>query len=276
MFSGFAGLRHQHFTERVVAGDEELIPGVEPFQESPGGQTTGLAVCTTIAVSARQDKVPHPVQPQHHVALLERPWEKVVHIGKPFGGILYGDVIKTVEALSLLVPIQRIPATGEIRPPPLPGYYERVIVNINSQSGPGDLQLPRSLDKPPSSLNLLWEVAELESFTQPEQFVGQPNPAPALAVINEEPYRDLAPIDDMKGVDHVIEAQLGRLPNQFILAEFSGREFSARFQKPAGCGRCLLRSLGKMFDNMPGKRLGQLLQLYGLVLAGGKLDEGLR
>ena len=42
LLSRFAGLRHQRFTKRVMAGNEELVTYIEPFEKSFIGQPAGL------------------------------------------------------------------------------------------------------------------------------------------------------------------------------------------------------------------------------------------
>jgi len=67
--------------------------------------------------------------------------------------------------------------------------------------------------------DLVGQTGKLKSLTKPEEFVGQPDSTRALAFIHEEPDWDVPSVNHVERINDVVESQLGRLPNQFILAE---------------------------------------------------------
>jgi hypothetical protein len=67
-----------------------------------------------------------------------------------------------------------------------------------------------------------------------EEFVRQPDSTSALAFIHEESGWDFVSVDDVERINDVVESQLGRLPDEFVLAKFSINELPARLQEAAG------------------------------------------
>jgi hypothetical protein len=185
---------------------------------------------------------------------------EVVNVSQQIGHALHRDVAEAVEALALLVTVQRIPATGEVRSSAIGDGHQYFIVRSNSEGYSRDFQLPSGLNQPPSGFDFVREISKLDPLSQPKQFIGQPDAAAVLAFVRVEPYRDCFSIHDMETVEDIIERQLCRLPDQFIFAELPLSKLLARFQEPTRRKRSLLGSLDKVLDNVPGERLGQVFQ----------------
>ena len=85
----------------------------------------------------------------------------------------------------------------------------------------------------PTGFHYVREIPKLKTFPKPEQFVGQSDATAVLALVREEPDRNLVMVNDVEGVDYVVEAQLCSLSDQFVFADFSRCEFAAAIQKTA-------------------------------------------
>jgi hypothetical protein len=99
----------------MVTPNEKLIPSIQALQESALRQSTGLAIWTTIAVKASQNEVPNSIQRKRGRSPQQHPRVKVVNISQKRGHALDRNVTEAIETLALLISVQRIAATGQVR-----------------------------------------------------------------------------------------------------------------------------------------------------------------
>src|ERR1035441_6815851 len=160
----------------MMALDQELVAGGNPFEQSLLRQQAGLACNTPIAISARKHQIPDSIERQRHTKPQQDPWEKVVYIGRSCHGSINGDVGKAIEAFALLVAVQCITASGYRHSSPkiIGGQRLSIVVNSHDQTT-WEIQLPRCLHQPPSGFYFLREIAKLNLLTQPEQLVCEPD-----------------------------------------------------------------------------------------------------
>jgi hypothetical protein len=137
---GQAGLCQQCLSQRVVTPDEKLISRIQPFQEPPVRSAARFSIHAAVTIAARQDEVPHAIEVQAGVELFERVGKEVVNVGA-----IDPDIAETVEALPLLVAVERIAAAGQAGPAATARHYEVQSVHIDRERVPAHLQLPGSL-----------------------------------------------------------------------------------------------------------------------------------
>ena len=76
---------------------------------------------------------------------------------------------------------------------------------------PRKIEFPDSLDQPPACLDLGRQITILVLLSQLEQVLREPNAViTAVSLVREEFDSNVAVMNNMKCVDHVVESQLSR------------------------------------------------------------------
>ena len=128
-----------------------------------------------------------------------------------------------------------------------------------------------SLNRPPTCLDLGRQVAILVLLAQFEQVFGEPNAFfLPFAFVGEEANVDVSVVDDMKSVDHVGEAELGRGVEQFLLLDPTRIEISASVEESARFRCCLFVRKLEMFADVTSEWFGEVVESDDLFTLLGK------
>ena len=219
-----ARLGDERFPQRVVAGDEVLVPGVEAQEVVRRGDAGELAILAAVALGAREHEVPHAVPVELGHLLGQGVREEVVDVAggglalaredEAAGGCLFvaacdADGRVAVEAVPLLVAVERAARGGD-------GLSAGARLGDELLAGlvVGDAQqacryalLPGGFHQVPAGLGLLQDAGGLGRAGEPERIVGENEPlGPAAEVLLEELDGHRGAVDVVEGVEHVVEA----------------------------------------------------------------------
>jgi hypothetical protein len=243
----------------VVAGDEELIAHVEPFDVAHIRRTVGLLV-PAVAATAREDEVPHPINRRTPDLDPGRPREQVVDMAHVLRRSDDLDRGEAVEAVALLVAVERCAGPGDVRPASRDNEGRGFGLEPDRQQAAGNAELPRGLDQAPAGVDLLPQVRGLTLLKEYPQLIREPNAGTLLALIDEEPFWDLRPVHDVERIDHVGESEFDRLSAQGLAVEVPAVELAARIQEATPLGCSLLVVCAEMIRDAPGKRHREVLE----------------
>lgn len=235
LVSRVACLGDQRLSQRVVTTDEEFVSRMQALQVSLFRQPGRFAVHSTITLPARQHQILDAIKRALDSQLKEYPRKEVVDVGKFRVGSDYRDFSEAVKASALLIAIQRAAALGNHgAPTKLRGGQNLAVALDADHQSFGQAQFPRSFHQAPTRLDLVRQVAELRRLPHLKQLVRETNPAPSsLTLVDKEPNRNLAAVHDVKGVDHIVEAQGDGLIHQFCLRQLAGVGLTAGLKEPA-------------------------------------------
>ena len=219
-----ARLGDERFPQRVVAGDEVLVPGVEAQEVVCRGDAGELALLAAVALGAREHEVPHAVPAELGHLLGQGVREEVVDVaggglalaredeaagGCPFVAACDADGRVAVEAVPLLVAVERAARGGD-------GLSAGARLGDELLAGlvVGDAQqacryalLPGGFHQVPAGLGLLQDAGGLGRAGEPERIVGEDEAlGPAAEVLLEELDGHRGAVDVVEGVEHVVEA----------------------------------------------------------------------
>ena len=124
-----ARLGDERFPQRVVAGDEVLVPGAEAQEVVCRGDAGELAILAAVALGAREHEVPHAIPVELGHLLGQGVREEVVDVAggggfllarkdEAAGGCLFvvpgdADGCVAIEAVTLLVAVERAARRGD-------------------------------------------------------------------------------------------------------------------------------------------------------------------
>jgi len=196
-----------------------------------------------------------------HPGLLENVGEEVINIGGD--DVVQRNAIKTVEAVPLLVAVQRIAGSRDRAPSSARVHHEQAIrvgIVANRNQRGRQAQFPRSLDQSPSCFGLGRQAPDLVTFQELGELVGDTDTRVRFALILEKAPFDWLTTQDMEGIDDVVEPELDCNLDHLVSGQLSGVCPPAGLEKPALLERALSFRQPEVGADVVGKRRRQLLQ----------------
>ena len=201
-------------------------------------------------------------------------------IGQGLGGCADGDVRLAVEAFAFLVAVEGGAGGGDgFAAVFFRGDIEQVahFGVVDFEEVGGDALGPGGLDESPARFGLASEVVEKGRVPELEDLVGEDDFAGARAVIfGVEGDRQRAVVDDMEGVDDVVEAVFHSGLEEGVAGGGAVVVGSAGVEEGAAGACDLLGRVGDVLAEVSGKGIGELFE-GDFGLAGRRdLQKGLR
>ncbi len=162
----------------------------------------------------------------------------MVYVRKTVGVRLNADVRKAVEAFTLLISVQGVATTGDSFSFEFSisrNQEARFVFILHGQNCSWQLEFPCRFYESPASFNFGGQVFELKVASESKEIVCEANaPFFSGSFVRKESNSDFTGMNDMKGINDVIETQLRRAVDQLIFLDFLCIELSTDVQKPTG------------------------------------------
>ncbi len=165
-FACSARLVDDRLGQGVFALDKEFVALVEPFQETQC-RHAGTLMAVDRAIS--QHQVPHAVDVSRQVSLLVKVRQEMIHGAQLRGAGHDADILEAVEALALLVAVERIPHRGDgnaAHKVALEEEHTLCLVILHFQQVGINLQVPGRFHQPPARFRLLRQVLEVKRLLE--------------------------------------------------------------------------------------------------------------
>ena len=137
----------------------------------------------------------------------------MVYVGKIAGFPYDGDVGKAVEAFAFLIAVEGFTGRCDVYTPVRAigseeGFTLRIMVDCDQAAR--DVEIPGSLDDVPTGLDFEGQVWALYARLEVKEILCEGDAARAAgALVCEEANRHFGAVDDVEGVNDVVEAEPG-------------------------------------------------------------------
>jgi hypothetical protein len=152
--------------------------------------------------------------------------------GSLSGSLAHLDWFEAVEAAPFLISVQRTTGASDVGATSWHHQRAGCRLELDGQQLPGQVERPRRLDEAPPRIRLGSQAHSVTFDHQGLELIGEPDPGSGIAFIDEEPLRQFLLVDDMEGVNHVVEAELNCPGAERVLVQFATVVSPARIEEP--------------------------------------------
>lgn len=174
----------------MVAGDKELVAVMQPIDVLDGGRTIRFLL-PAVTAGACQHEIPDAVDGRATDQWPRRPREDMVDVTCPIGAAGDLDSCEAVEAVALLVAVQRRPSAGDVRAPPRDDERLGDRFELHGEEMPRQIEFPCGLDQTPPSFDFIAQIGDAGIRDERSDLFGESDATIGLAFVDEEPLADL-------------------------------------------------------------------------------------
>ena len=233
-----------------------------------------------VAHLAGEHEVPDSVDRINDTHLLQRVREEVVDVGERLVVGVDADHGVAVEALALLVAVESVACSGDGLPSPQSRIGDQKAGGgfvLHGERRTRHFERPGALDEAPARFDLRWEARELWMGVKVQEVIGDADAlGRAGTLVEEESGGDVLAVDDVEGVDDVVEAVLGGGAEQLVSLYLAAVEGSAGFEERAGARGDLFVGFIEVLAYVARERHCEVVEGDGFDAVLAELEEGLR